>query len=372
MINLAVINIKDVVKYLVKLITIIVVVVGIARYFSVVKENKQSKIQLFNYSLISCLDQTIPAIKNVNNAEVKQEEKPIYEKILDMQIGMTSNVKEKGKEVEKQNESITQPDNEKIEEAKTGVETKVVEEKNSANNKYTNTYGSVTIKNESKYNLTEDMLVPNVNVKNKNIIIFQTHTCESYTQTAGYEYKATGNYRTTDMNFNVVRVGTELEKYLKNYGYNVIHDATYHDFPSYTGSYGRSFDTVKNLTSQNPEADIIFDIHRDAVGSGDTYGPTVKIGEETAAQIMFVIGTDGGGLEHPNWNQNLKFAVKMVEKGNELYPGLFKPIMVRNTRYNQNLGKAASIIEVGATANTLDQCLNSMKYFSKVLNEVIK
>ena len=87
---------------------------------------------------------------------------------------------------------------------------------------------------------------------------------------------------------------------------------------------------------------------------------------------MFVIGTDGSGLEHQNWNQNLKFAVKVQEKANEMYPGLFKSIILRNSRYNQHLTKAASIIEVGATGNTMDQCLVSMKYLAKVISEVVK
>ena len=87
---------------------------------------------------------------------------------------------------------------------------------------------------------------------------------------------------------------------------------------------------------------------------------------------MFVIGTDGGGLEHPNWQQNLKFAVKVQEKANQLYPGLFRPILLRNSRYNQQLGKAACIIEVGATGNTLEQAMGSMKYLSKILDEVLK
>lgn len=103
-----------------------------------------------------------------------------------------------------------------------------------------------------------------------------------------------------------------------------------------------------------------------------TYAPTVKIGDEYAAQLMFVIGSNGAGSEHPNWNENLKFAIKIQEKANEIYPGLFKPIILRNSRYNQQLAKGASIIEVGATGNTLDQCLVSMKYLSKVLEEVMK
>ena len=87
---------------------------------------------------------------------------------------------------------------------------------------------------------------------------------------------------------------------------------------------------------------------------------------------MFVMGSNGGGLSHPNWSSNLKFAVKIQQKANELYPGLFKPIILRNSRYNQHLGKAACIIEVGATGNTMEQTLSSMKYLGKVMEEALK
>lgn len=105
-------------------------------------------------------------------------------------------------------------------------------------------------------------------------------------------------------------------------------------------------------------------------GSDSNYAPKVKIGDEYVAQIMFVIGTNAGGLEHPNWVQNLKFAIKVQAKANELYPGLFKPINLTNSRYNQHTAKAANIIEVGATGNTLEECLASMKYLAKVLSEI--
>lgn len=71
-------------------------------------------------------------------------------------------------------------------------------------------------------------------------------------------------------------------------------------------------------------------------------------------------------------DSNLKFAIKVQEKANELYPGLFKPIVVRSSRYNQHVSKCASIIEVGATGNTLEEANTSMKYLSKVLSEVLK
>lgn len=108
------------------------------------------------------------------------------------------------------------------------------------------------------------------------------------------------------------------------------------------------------------------------MGSNSNYAPSVQIGEEIAAQLMFVIGTDGGGLEHSEWEKNLKIAVKIQEKANEMYPGLFKPIILRNSRYNQHVSDAACIIEVGATGNTLEECNTSMKYLAKVLKEALK
>lgn len=190
-------------------------------------------------------------------------------------------------------------------------------------------------------------------------------------QVHGYEYEATGNYRTTDLNYSVARVGTELTNYLKEKGFNVTHNTTYHDYPAYSGSYARSLNTLEGLL-EGKNTQLVFDLHRDAVGSSNEYAPTIKINDNYVAQIMFVIGTNGGGLEHPNWVQNLKIAVKIQEKANEMYPGLFRPIIIRNSRYNQHLTNGSSIIEVGATGNTMEQCILSMQCLSNVLTEVCK
>ena len=190
-------------------------------------------------------------------------------------------------------------------------------------------------------------------------------------QAHGYEYEATGNYRTTDLNYSVARVGTELTNYIKKKGFNVTHNTTYHDYPAYSGSYARSLNTLEGLL-EGKDTQLVFDLHRDAVGSSNEYAPTIKINDNYVAQIMFVIGTNGGGLEHPNWVQNLKMAVKIQEKANEMYPGLFRPIIIRNSRYNQHLTNGSSIIEVGATGNTMEQCILSMQCLSNVLAEVCK
>lgn len=349
----------------------------------IVEENKEKNL------FLSCLDKTIPGIKETNNQETTNDEddEVVFihtpktgvsnrnltglERLLTVELGMADSVKDKqiAKEEEKKQE---EKETKELEEAKTGLPTEVIDQ-SGINNKFTNTYGSVQIKNESKYELTEEILKPDLELKDKqDILLFHTHTCESYTPSEAYPYNMTGSYRTTDLSYSVARVGTELQNYLTKDGFRVVHDTTYHDYPAYTGSYNRSLKTVQSLLEQKPETQIVFDVHRDAVGSNSDYAPTVKIGEEEAAQIMFVMGTDGGGLEHPNWKENLKFAIAVQEKANELYPGLMKPIILRNSRYNQHVTNAAGIIEVGATGNTLGQCLTSMKYFSKVLSEVLK
>lgn len=245
-----------------------------------------------------------------------------------------------------------------------------------ANNKkdtFTNTYNSVKIKNESKYQLTNEMLIPNVELSNKkDIIIYHTHTCESYTPTSENNYVASGNFRTTDLNFSVARVGTELTNNLQARNFNVIHNTVYHDYPAYTGSYTRALSTINNILNENKNSEFIIDLHRDALGSNSSYAPCVRIGEDKVAQIMFVIGTDGGGLEHKDWLYNFKMAIKIQEKANQMYPGLFKPIILRDSRYNQHVSKGACIIEVGATGNTLEECNGSMKYLASIIEEVMK
>ncbi len=375
MFNVTILKIKDIFKFL--LCVAIIIIIGIF----IIK----------NFNMTKALDETMPSIKNLNEEyrkvakeDEKHENKDLLKAMLKTQMSSikvmeseeetnsNSNTNTNENNVAAQNTESTEKNTEEntTSVAKTDVKTQVIT-KNPIADKSNSQYGNVKIKNETDYVLTEDMLKPDITIENKNIVIFHTHSCESYTPSEKYQYNETGNYRTTDLNYTVVRVGTELEEQLKQYNYNVIHSKDYHDYPSYNGSYTRSLKTVENILKDNP-SDIIIDLHRDAVGARSDYAPTVKIGDEEAAQIMFVIGTNAGGLWHPNWNQNLKFAVKVQEKAEEMYPGLFKPIMLTKSRYNQHTGKYANIIEVGATGNTLDQCLNSMKYLAKVMDEISK
>ena len=403
MFNVTILKMRDIIKYLMGIILTISIVVIISKQLSkdntnntneekIVNEVKNGISMLSEQSFLGCFEQTVASMANLNEeySKVAKEDdhsrEDILQGVLETQISSIKGIGNLENETNNQDstnlqdvtsENVTAQDesqdatNQNTEVAEAGVKTEVITN-NPITESYNVEYGKVKIKNETDYELTQEMLTPDITIENKNIILFHTHSCESYTSSEAYSYTPTGNYRTTDLNFTVTRVGTELETQLKQYNYNVVHSTDYHDYPAYNGSYTRSLKTVENILQTTP-ADIIIDVHRDAIGSRSDYAPTVKIGDtDEAAQIMFVIGTNAGGLWHPNWNQNLKFAIKIQEKAEEMYPGLFKPIMLTKSRYNQHTGKFASIIEVGATGNTLEQCLTSMKYLAKVMNEVIK
>lgn len=394
MINLAVINLKTVIRKTIKLFIVLTTIFMIIKLISLFKTEKyiNSLISKFTVNNKEIIEDTIIISKNMNSGNIKKESG--LKKILVSELAifrteeelMEDENQEEVVEFENLDNSIqnTVNENEIKEEVSTEMNTTIIEvvpnslptkviEENNKTDTFNYNYGSVKIRNESQYALTTEMITPNVDFSNKkDIIIYHTHTCESYTPTAANSYQASGNFRTIDLNYSVARVGNELSNYLKSKNYNVIHDKTYHDYPAYSGSYTRSLATIKNVLAQNPGTQFVIDLHRDALGSNSGYAPSVQIGDEVAAQLMFVIGSDGGNLEHPDWLNNFKLAIKIQEKANQMYPGLFKPIILRDSRYNQHVTTGACIIEVGATGNTLEQCNTSMKYLSNVISEVMK
>lgn len=382
MFNVTIINARTSILKIAVIIGIIIILVIATQ---TIRKFKTSEILQINISeeLIKCLNNEIPAMASTNyksnnliKEDMEEEENTFSVKILNVELAKVSQKEQQEIQKEEEQNKIAESNNIKdnnenkteiTQSVSTNVGTEIVTQ-NPITESYNVECNGVKIKNETSFEINNSILETVLDINKENILIFHTHTCESYTPTEQYNYQQTGNFRTTDLNFSVARVGDELTNCLIEYKFNVEHDKTYHDYPAYTGSYTRSKTTVENILSSK-SSDIIIDLHRDAIGSKSNYDPSVKIGDDVSAQLMFVIGTNGGGLYHPNWKSNLKFAIELQQKANEMYPGLFKPMIVRNSRYNQHLGKAACIIEVGATGNTLEQCMNSMKYLAKVFEE---
>lgn len=201
------------------------------------------------------------------------------------------------------------------------------------------------------------------------VLIVHTHTTESYTPSQLYNYIPTETCRTTDESFNMVAIGKIIAQRLGEKGVNVIHDKTVNDKPSYSASYAKSLKLVESYIKKYPSIKIVIDVHRDAIGDNTK---TLTSFDAQASQVMLVIGTNGSGLTHPDWETNLAFALKLQNEMNSLYPSLARPINLRKERFNQHTAPFAFILEVGTNGNTLEEAKKGAEYFSESLISLLK
>jgi len=191
------------------------------------------------------------------------------------------------------------------------------------------------------------------------VLIFHTHTTESYQQlTRGY-YTAADASRSDKAGENMIRVGEALAKALEQAGWQVIHDKTVHD-RSYTGAYDRSRETVKRQLAAHPEIQVVLDVHRDAMhqSGGGKIKPTAIINGKKAAQIMLITGVQEGAVKNfPNWEKNLRFALQFQRAMESVCPSLTRPILFSPRLYTMNLHPNNVLVEVGSDVNTLDEAV---------------
>ena len=191
------------------------------------------------------------------------------------------------------------------------------------------------------------------------VLILHTHATESYTPTEGAQYEASGDYRTLDDHYNMVSIGEEVARILRDGGVEVIHDKTYHDYPSYNGSYSNARQTIAGYLEQYPSIRMVLDIHRDAaaMGNGQQLDTAATVGGQPSAQIMVVIGTDASGNYHPNWQTNLALALKLTAQLERNDPGITRPIHLRQERFNMDMTPGSLLVEVGAAGDSHEEAL---------------
>ena len=192
------------------------------------------------------------------------------------------------------------------------------------------------------------------------VLILHTHTSESYTPVSGQTYEQTSEFRTLDPCYNMLRIGDQLTGDLQNAGIQVLHDREFHDYPSYNGSYADAAESTAAYLEEYPSIRLVLDIHRDAADTA--YGQMTtqcSVGGQPSAQLMLVVGTDSGGLSHPNWEENLSLALKLQVTLERQNPGICRNLNLTYYRYNQHLSPGALLVEIGAAGNTLDEALTA-------------
>lgn len=206
------------------------------------------------------------------------------------------------------------------------------------------------------------------------VLIYHTHAMESYTPQTGEDYTEEVPFRTADLDYNMVSIGTRLAELLENAGISVLHDTTLHDAASYNGSYAFSRETVEKYLAQYPSIRLVLDIHRDAAedGSGHQVATTAETAQGDTARLMLVLGSEAGGLYNPNWQENYALAVKLQAVLEQESPGLCRELHLTDQRYNQDLSPGALLIEVGAAGNSHDEALRAMTPLAEAIAALSK
>lgn len=211
--NIAVINIRDLAKYLIILVVLItIVIVGIKIVIGNEElEDKTISSEFNNSSFLYCLGLELPIMENEENENRKKDETLYTHQILNSELEMLCNIEAKDNIEKEEHQEIVEGTEDNQESDKTinvaeNVQTTVISE-NNIEASFTNSSDSIKVKNQSEYDITELIKDSNYQLKNKEkVVIYHTHTCESYTSSEKYSYEMTGAYRTTDLSYTVARV----------------------------------------------------------------------------------------------------------------------------------------------------------------------
>ena len=94
-------------------------------------------------------------------------------------------------------------------------------------------------------------------------------------------------------------------------------------------------------------------------------------GDEEMAPVMLLIGNGNGFDVKPWYPENLSFAKALETRINSEAPGLCKPVLVKDGRYNQHIGVFAILVEVGHNRNTLTQALNAVPPLAEAIHSLM-
>lgn len=204
--NVAIINLKGISKNIIKVIIGLVLLIFITKILFI---NIGVLQKIFSFKI--CASMYTSFFNTVDEVEYETNHVEVLQTLSPLLVAINKEVSSTTEPV------INEPTEEKnnIVISKT-ANTEAVSERNLSEN-FNITYSNVKIRNQSNYELSEDIFSEEgmTLTNTKKILIYHTHTCESYTPSEKYNYTMTGNYRTTDNNYNVVRLGEELSRLIK-------------------------------------------------------------------------------------------------------------------------------------------------------------
>lgn len=197
------------------------------------------------------------------------------------------------------------------------------------------------------------------------ILLYHTHSQESFINSEPGKEEDT-----------IVGAGEILASYLEEYGFEVYHHKGKYDVESRDYAYSNSLPEIEKILEDNPQIQVVIDLHRDAVAESTKLVTDVQ--GRQVAKVMFFNGLgrtkDKGEisyLKNPYLQENLAFSFQMKVACDEYYPGFARSIYLRAYRYNMHLCPKTLLIELGAQTNTKEEIRDALKPLAHVLFMVL-
>ena len=197
------------------------------------------------------------------------------------------------------------------------------------------------------------------------IYIYSTHDTEGY---------ASSYFNIYNIKPDVKIASYYLQEKLSDLGLNtivekrMITDALNINTWVYKDYYKASRIYLENTYQNNTSLKYFIDLHRDSSLKSKT---TTTIDGKSYARVMFLVG-----LEHDNYNANLKVATDINNLIKAKYPSLTRGIYKKsgpgvNGIYNQDFNSNCILIELGGQYNTMLEVSNTIDILAKILYDYI-
>lgn len=192
------------------------------------------------------------------------------------------------------------------------------------------------------------------------VLVFHSHATENYSPKDSHERG--GAYG------DVVLVGRLVVEKLRERGIYAIHDTTVHDKPRYSEAFLQSAQMVEKVLAQQPQIQMVLDIHRDGLQDKPDGFVTAQIEGKSAAKILFVVGE----TENPALEQNMAFAERINDALEKRYPGISRGVRVFKSNYSGDLHANSVMVIIGDwRGNTIEQAKVSAEFLAEALATLI-
>jgi stage II sporulation protein P len=220
---------------------------------------------------------------------------------------------------------------------------------------------------EKLQTITDYMPDPNPQtILNPRVYIYNSHQIETYQMTNQEIYNITPNVMLASYilreNLNKLGVPTIVDET------NLVEFMRVNNWP-YSYSYKASRMPLKEAIEKYDTLEYFIDIHRDSIKKTAS---TIVIDNVTYARTLFVVG-----LEHKNYEGNLKLARELHNQIEQKYPGLSRGVLTKkgsgvNGIYNQDLSPNIMLLEIGGVDNTIDEVANTTEVMAQIIFNYIK